>query len=100
MRRRFADYDSVMQWPGRIGLETRVIQRGRCSDWMPTNAGEVVVVLALYKDVTIDIWHFNGTGGNVDVKAVGRVGNGTEGIINLGFWHDSTAHPLQAAAQS
>ncbi|MEV6605018.1 hypothetical protein [Kutzneria sp. NPDC051319] len=80
---RFADYDAVLQWPNRGGMETVGIRPGQCSDRGPASPGELIVVLAFYRGATINIGHFSASSRGDDVEAVGRVADGTEGI-NLG----------------
>lgn len=80
---RFSDFSAIMQRPNRGGQETFVIRLGQCSGWGPGNAGELIVVLAVYNGTTINIGHFFATGRGDSVEAVDRVSNGTEGI-NLG----------------
>ncbi|HTI26721.1 MAG TPA: hypothetical protein VL652_37395 [Kutzneria sp.] len=80
---RFADYDALLQWPNRGGQETFGIRPGQCSAWGPGDAGELIIVLAVYNGATVNIGHFFATGRGDSVEAVGRFSNGTEGI-NLG----------------
>jgi hypothetical protein len=77
------DNSASLQWPNRGGQETFVIRPGQCSDWGPGDAGELIVVVAVYNGATVNIGHFYATGRGDNVEAVGRFSNGAEGI-NLG----------------
>ncbi|WP_043726181.1 hypothetical protein [Kutzneria sp. 744] len=75
-----SDYTAVLQWPNRGGMETTVVEPGRCSSAGPDERGDLIVVLANYRGATINLGHWFGGGFNETAYAHGQFGAGTAGF--------------------